>query len=401
MPTTLPDLDASMKRTTARSMFSLAGAYLRATRPPPPPPRPVLFAVVPRLNACIRLRKGAVHLFFDHILLRQSRKTSAVRRLLVALSALPSSLASRIPGLTVIDASAMQPNADWSPVDVLLAEWQFVGVFSGTEGTVSHVLTEPRYERCFQNEVEAREEVADWLPLPPALHVEVGPDVRGWTEPFFANTARLSELDGPFKDLQSQMSSMYAATAESVSADVYIEGLVRRFDTDYPPEDVVSDRLHRLAEWAHHQLKREGVATLPIARGHGDLNPGQVLYADGEHRLIDWSESETGVVFHDYIQSALWFYGWRDLAAPIRVSQLSALREGLADTLSSLSPLLAVVLVLIEVGVKQRAEYADQRATVRSWTELATEALRIADANSEDDQPPSTSAFHNHQYSQS
>ena len=369
-------LDARMKRTTASEMFRLTDAYLRATRPPASA-APTPFAVLPRFGACIRLNPGAVGFFFANLHGRPSWRSRALQAALEVLALWPHQLSARVPGLTVFDPSACYPSTDWAGIDVLLAEWQFVGVFSGAKGTVSHVLTEPKYARCFRNEVEGRAAMRPFVPLPETLHVE-REGTRGWTEAFSPNTASPNARRAAFDELQRAMCRAYAEVDETVPTATYLAELrVRAADRYAGGNADVLGRLGRLTAWAEDQAVREGADAIRVARGHGDFNLGQVLAAEDAHVLIDWSESERAVVFHDYVQAALWSYGWRDVGVPIDVPDLAPMRGELAPDLDALSPLLAVALVLAEIGVKQHVDYNEARGTVRSWTALADRALDL------------------------
>ena len=376
-------LDAQMKRTTAREMFRLAAAYFRSDSVNASGHE--LFVLLPRFNACVRLSPDAVRLYFDHVHAHRSWRARAFRAALMVLARGPKALAGLVPSLPLYKPQEAYPSTDWSAIDVLLAEWQFVGAFSGAHQSVSHILTDAQYERCFENEMGARNEMRPFVPMPRTVRIERG-ESRGWTEQFFPNDASLSERQRPFSDLQTAMCHAYVETGETISVTAHLAHLRARIDRSYLPgvNDPIADRLRKLLEWTRAQAAREGIESLRLARGHGDFNPGQVLSAGGNHVLIDWSESERGVVFHDYVQSALWFYGWRDLAAPVDVPALYTMRDGLSDELDRLSPLLAVALVLVEVGAKQHMDYTQRRGTFRSWMALASETLTLAGASGAD-----------------
>ena len=368
-------LDAYMKRTSAREMFRLADAYLQAA-PSGARVSTVPFVVLPRFDACIRLDAKAIRLFFAHLHRASSWRARAFRAFLLGLAAVPRRLARSFSGVAIYDPAALYPDTDWTRVDVLLAEWQFVGVFSESEGVVSHVLTASKYERCFRNEVEAREVMRPFVPLPETLRVE-REGARGWTESFFPNEAMQEKRRAAFAELQRAMCRAYTETGDRVSLADYLTGLeTLRAERYLGGNEETSERLQRMIAWARGQGSCEGVGPVLIARGHGDFNLGQVLVSGDECVLIDWSESETGLAIHDYVQSALWSYGWRDLTSPIDVPDLYPMRDELATELARVSPLLAIVLVLIEIGVKQHVDYNAARGSFPAWRTLVDHVLR-------------------------
>ena len=376
-------------------MFRLAAAYLRETVPASGDPQSSApFAVLPQFNACVRLDPESVRLYFAHLHPRANWRTRAARALLTAAAKALSVRAAvfagpaarALGGAFAYDPAADYPDVDWTGVDVLLAEWQFVGVFSGRAGTVSHVLIDDKYERCLQNEVDARASLAAWVSAPPVLRArQVGP-IKGWTEPFLLNEATLDERRDPFDELQAMLCVAYAATAEETDAADYVDGLVRRAEDLYPAgggaAESVGGLLRQILVDLRAQVGREGVGAIPIARCHGDLNLGQVMVAGGDKALIDWSESEPAVAFHDYVYNALWRHGWDDLSAYPDVPWLRVLRSGLRDALGRVSPRLAAGLVLAEVALKQHVDYNERRGTIKTWTRLADHYLSSSPPNS-------------------
>ena len=389
-------LDVRMKRVTAREMFRLAHGYLRETEPTSgPAPETVPFAVLPQLLACVRLDPESVRLYFDHVHPRRGWRTRSMQALLTTVAKRPAlrgalleGLASRaLGGAFVYDPAPDFRHVDWSAVDVLLAEWQFVGVFSGRRRTVSHVLTHDKYERCFENEIAAREAFGAWVALPPALRVqETG--VRGWTEPFVPNEAPVNERRDSFSEVQAMLCVAYAATGRETDAAAYVDQLARQADTFYDEGSPVGVLLRRLLASVREQVALGDLSTLPIARCHGDLGVGQVLTVGNEPAVIDWSESEPAVVFHDYVYNALWRHGWGDFSVLPDIPDLRVLRSGLREVLDRVPHCLAAGLVLAEVAVKQRVDYAEGRGTVKTWTRLADQYLQTSSAPS----PPHAAA---------
>ena len=386
-------LTTRMKRVTVGEMFRLAHGYLRETGAAPGPgAASVPFVVVPQLRACVRLDPASVQLYFDHVHPRRSWRTGATRALLSAAartlrvrSALFRGPVGRALGSPfVYDPAGDLPHVDWAAVDVLLAEWQFVGVFSASAGTVSHVLTDDKYERCLENEVAARESLGPWVSLPPVLRASRTGPAKGWTEPFLLNEVALDERRDPFLELQAMLCVAYAATGEEADAAGYLDGLDRRAEALYPAEpgaaESVGRPLRQLLRSVRAQVAEHGVGTLPLARCHGDLSFGQVLSAGGQTALIDWSESEIAVAFHDYVYAALWHHGWRDFASPIAVRDLRVMRSGLWEVLQRVPPLLAVGLVLAEVALKQHVDYNERRGTVKMWGRLAEHYAQFSSA---------------------
>ena len=392
---TRPPLDVRMKRTSAGDMFRLAAAYLRETAPTNGARgASAPFAVLPQFMACVRLDPESIRLYFAHLHPRANWRTRAARVLLTAATKAPPArsavfegpVARALGGAFVYDPAADYPDVDWAGVDVLLAEWQFVGVFSGRAGTVSHVLIDDKYERCLQNEVEARESLAAWVSAPPVLRArQVGP-VKGWTEPFLLNEATLDERRDPFDELQAMLCVAYAATAEETDLGDYVGRLEQQAGRVYPAgagaAEAVGEPLRRVLADVRAQAEREGAGTVPIARCHGDLNLGQVMVTGDDKALIDWSESEPAVAFHDYVYNALWRHGWDDLSAYPDVPWLRVLRSGLRDALGRVSPRLAAGLVLAEVALKQHVDYNEQRGTIKIWTRLADHYLASSPPNS-------------------
>lgn len=394
-PVAPPSLDVLMKRTSAGDMFRLAAAYLRETAPTDGGRRPSApFAVLPQFRACVRLDPESIRLYFAHLHPRSNVRTRAVRALLLAAARAPLAKAAAfngpaaraLGGASAYDPSADYPDVDWSSVDVLLAEWQFVGVFSGRAGTVSHVLIDDKYERCLQNEVEARESLAAWVSAPPVLRAHQVGSVKGWTEPFLLNDATLDARRDPFDELQAMLCVAYAATAEETEVVDYVDRLEERADRLYPAgagaAETVGDPLRRILVEVRAQAEREGAGSVPIARCHGDLNLGQVVVVGGDKALIDWSESEPAVAFHDYVYNALWRHGWDDLSAYPDIPWLRVLQSGLRDALGRVSPRLAAGLVLAEVALKQHVDYNERRGTIKTWTRLADHYLASSPPNS-------------------
>lgn len=383
-----------MKRVSAGEMFRLAYGYLReaggasgvhATSVP--------FVVVPQFKACLRLDPISVRLYFEHIHPRQSWRTRATRAFLSAAarspivrSALLRGPVHRALGNPVLyDPMEDLPDVDWTTVDILLAEWQFVGVFCASAGTVSHVLIDDKYKRCLTNEVEARASLGPWVSLPPVLYASQTGAVKGWTEPLLLNDRPLGDRRDPFLELQAMLCVAYAATGEEADAVGYLDELDHRASARYPAgsgaAESVGRPLREILRTVRAQVIQDEVGTLPLARCHGDLSFGQVMSVGDQTALIDWSESEVAVAFHDYVYASLWHHGWRDFVDPIAVRDLRVMRSGLWKVLQRIPPLLAVGLVLAEVALKQHVDYNERRGTIQMWIQLAERYAQFSPAS--------------------
>lgn len=373
-----------LKRTTPDEMFAIVQKCLTA-HPGPLGTDEALrarFFVVQRYNAVLRADREAIRGFFSYMSLGGSRRAAAFSLVLQAASVSKLALrAARKAGIVqdVLD-TAPYPGVRWNAVDALVAEWQFVACFSLPEGSVTHCLAHPKYERCLFNEVEARREVAGTVRVPELL-ASYPEWPSGYTERIVRGRRKVSRGDAHFERAQAMMLKLYARTQEEVELDAYLNRLEGEASQRYGENADVASLLARLvgrvkeldALAQRGDPKRAG--TISLVRCHGDLNHNQVVVEDGTPHLIDWSESQTASVTHDLFYTAVFHLGWRDFGGPLEAEGLETLREGLRGTLHRYSPALLAGLMLAEVAMKQHVDFNEGRGTSKRWVKIVDRYL--------------------------
>jgi hypothetical protein len=339
------------------------------------------FLGIPRFGVLIRARTDSVQAYFRYLHPRSSWRAFVYHIVLLII------VWCRIPQLArwlgLIEAVYTFETSDAGglcDVDVLLAEWQFVGAFSFKTDTVAHILTHEKYRRCLINEIEARKELAAVVDIPGLLDARMEGANSGYVEKIVRRDRRCVEGE-VFGQAQRQMLASYSVTGRRVALEHYIADLTKSVERAYvsPQRDRQLARLvESLLTILDNRAPRTQGVEIGLARCHGDFNSRQIIQSSSGMAIVDWSESEYASVFHDYVYSAIWHLGWRGFGESVHVPALEPLRRGISEEMDRFDPLFVVAIVLIEIAAKQTVDYTEKRGTRAVWVRTVSAFVETA-----------------------
>lgn len=332
------------------------------------------FYIIKRMHSCVKADRKSIDFFFSRIYRVDTFKTLLFKNLLLVgtKSNLLRKLLKRSKLISDYHTLPLHSHLQWENVDVLFAEWDFIGVFSGNQKKVSHLLYSPEYISKLKNEVEARQELKDVINIPPLLEHQIKNE--GWYE----DKLRVSKngqfiSDQNYLHAQEQLIEVYKFTKKNILFSDYLAELKRKSDKVYGNNKLILQKIYSLLDILLEETVKN--LYLPITRCHGDFNKNQLLKYKNAIAIIDWAESEYNIAWHDYIYNKMF-------NASYAFSKKSPLSKYLHSELNCLiSQKSLKILVLIEVALKQHAAFNNQRGYLTKWVAISNTCLEHTSTN--------------------
>lgn len=334
------------------------------------------FFVVSRLHACIRSSASAVDFFFTRIHRVDTLRTRAFHFLLkCAVYSRPLQRALAKYGLIdeIIDAS-VYANVDWEQIDVLFAEWHFVGAFSQSTCEVAHVLGFPEFSDKMKREIEARYDVREIIDVPEIKH-HFPEEPAGWVEEIVGERRGQVVSSDDYRRAQERMISLYKHTGRRVEAATYVDELFHAGCTHYENESETALLLFEIRREAQALILNHDIGDLTIARTHGDFKASQLLRYESTLFVVDWSESAYTWIVHDLVSLFMIFHKTFDLSRGSVPHQLVVLYDGLQPELTAVPDKLPFLVTLMEIAVRQRTVFTQKKGPLDAWVGAARKVL--------------------------
>lgn len=333
------------------------------------------FFVIPRYNACVRANSRSIDFFFHYLHRVHSLRSKAFHQVLKAACKAPfiRKLLIKMGVVEEVVQTGPYTGVDWSQIDVLFAEWHFVGAFSGENGEVAHVLGFPEFRKRLERELNARSELRDVIPIPETKQSFLDAPA-GWVEQIVGSKKGQLIEKKDYERAQKMLLNSYWRLSHKADPEVYLRRLITQIYDRYDEPEKTLPALEELIRHAQILTSHIGDRKITLGRTHGDFKPSQLLIDESEIYIIDWSESTHTWIVHDLIDILISkdVFSFNEYRMP---GHIEVLFEGLQFELKEVPLQLPFVITLLEIAVRQHVVFSEGRGPIKRWKKAAENVL--------------------------
>lgn len=326
------------------------------------------FIAIPRYNAVIRLNYSSIYFFFNYIYKVRTIKTYFIWTILMFISVL--SYFSFILKLLKIQFQIYSPqilsNTEWKKINVLFAEWHFIGVYTKGNNTVTHLLSNTEYINRLENEINARRicQKHNIDVIPQLFSTEISKNGY-WIEEISVDKNKQFISDEDFNISMQKLCNIYNKTVKYIEFNRYFESLKTKLLNVKSKEiQLYRDRIYSFIETNSNKQN----FSIKLALAHGDFNKGQILKKNNKLIFIDWSDGGMFNLFFDIISVTLNLGGENTFRIDLIPKEYSVLKKYFLKEISLTYFDLFVALTLLETLSVQHNEFDKRRGPYKRWT---------------------------------